>query len=76
MQREKDTLEKRVTDPKSLNLQLDTNLRRQQNKHTHQIEKLATSRQLTDRTSQEREKKENKKNTGNERNKQKNIVCM
>ena len=76
MQKEKDTLEKQVADLKSLNLQLDTNLHRQQNKHAHQIEQLATSRQLTDRTSKERERKENKKNTGNERNKQKNILCM
>ena len=50
-----------MTDLKTLNLHLETNLHRQQNKETQQIEQLAISRQPTNRTDQERERKENKK---------------
>ena len=52
LQEEKDTLEKQVTDLKTLNLHLETNLHRQQNKETRQTEKLAISRQLTNKTDQ------------------------
>ena len=52
LQEEKDTLEKQVTDLKTLNLHLETNLHRQQNKETQQPEKLAISRQLTNKTDQ------------------------
>ena len=67
-----------MTDLKTLNLNLETNLHRQQNKETQQIEQLAISRQPTGRTYQERERKENKKKktTENERDKQKNMLCM
>ena len=61
LQEEKDTLEKQMTDLKTLNLNLETNLHRQQNKETQQTEQLAISRQPTGRTDQERERKENKK---------------
>ena len=46
---------------KSLSLNLETNLHRRRNKETHQTEQLAISRQPTDRTVQEKERKENKK---------------
>ena len=61
LQEEKDTLEKQVIDLKTLNLHLETNLLRQQNKEIHQTEQLAISRQPENRTDQERERKENKK---------------
>ena len=61
MQEEKDTLEKQMTDLKTLNLNLETNLQRKQNKETHQTEQLVISRQSTGRTDQKRERKENKK---------------
>ena len=61
LQEEKDTLEKQMTDLKSLNLNLETNLHRQQNKETQQTEQMAISSQPTGRTDQERERKENKK---------------
>ena len=60
LQEEKDTLEKQVIDLKTLNLHLETNLLRQQNKEIHQTEQLAISRQPENRTDQERERKENK----------------
>ena len=47
---------------KTLNLNLETNLHRQQNKEAQQTEQRATCRKLTDRTDQERERKENRKN--------------
>ena len=61
LQEEKDTLEKQVTDLKTLNLHLQTNLHRLQNKEIQQTEQLAISRQPANRTDQERERKENKK---------------
>ena len=61
MQEEKDTPQKQMSDLKTLNLNLETNLHRQQNKETHQTEQRAISRQPTDRTDQERERKENTK---------------
>ena len=73
---EKNTLEKQVTDLKTLNLYLETNLHRQKNKEIQQTEQLAISRQPTYRTDQERERKENKKNTEIGRNTQKNMLCM
>ena len=60
LQEEKDTLEKQVIDLKTLNLHLETNLLRQQNKEIHQTEQLAISRQPENRTDMERERKENK----------------
>ena len=69
-------MEKQVTDLKSLNLYLETNLHWQQNKEIRQTEQLAISRQPTNRTDQERERKQNKKNTEIGRNKQKNMLCM
>ena len=53
---------------KTLNLNLEINLHRQQNKETQPTEQRAISRQLTYRTDQRKER--NYKNTGNERNKQ------
>ena len=44
LQEEKDTLEKQMTDLKTLNLNIKTNLHRQQNKETQQTEQLAISR--------------------------------
>ena len=76
MQEEKDNLEKQVIFLKTLNLHLETNLHRQQNKEIQQIEQLAKNIQPESRTDQERERKENKKNTGIERSKQKNMLCM
>ena len=73
LQEEKDTLEKQISDLKFLNLNLETNLHRQQNKEIQQTEQRAMSRQPTDSTDQEGKKY---KNTGNERNKQKNMLCM
>ena len=70
LQEEKDTLEKQMSVLKTLNLNLEINLHRQQNKETQPTEQRAISRQLTYRTEQERERKEITKNTGNERNKQ------
>ena len=64
MQEEKDTPQKQMSDLKTLNLNLETNLHRQQNKETHQTEQRAISRQPTDRTYQERERKENTKTQG------------
>ena len=57
-------MEKRISDLKTLNLNLETNLHRQQNKETQQTEQGAISRQPTDRTDQERERKENTKTQG------------
>ena len=57
----KDILEKQMTDLKFLNLHLETNLHRQQNKDIQQTEQLEISRKPTDRTDQERKRKENKK---------------
>ena len=53
-----------MSDLKTLNLNLETNLHRQQNKETQQTEQRATSRQPTDSTDQERERKENTKTHG------------
>ena len=53
LQKEKDTLEKQMTDLKTLHL--ETNLYRKQNEETQHTEELAISRQPTDRT----ERKEN-----------------
>ena len=64
MQEEKDTPQKQMSDLKTLNLNLETNLHRQQNKETQQTEQRATSRQPTDSTDQERERKENTKTQG------------
>ena len=64
MQEEKDTMEKQISDLKTLNLNLETNLQRQQNKETQQTEQGAISRQSTDRTDQERDRKENTKIQG------------
>ena len=50
-----------MTDLKTLNLNLETNLHRQQNKKNQQTKQLAISRQSTGRTDQDRERKENKK---------------
>ena len=61
LQEEKRTLEKQILDLKTLNLKLETNLHRQQNKETQQTKQRAISRQPTDRTDQERERKENRK---------------
>ena len=64
LQEEKDTLEKQMSVLKTLNLNLEINLHRQQNKETQPTEQRAISRQLTYRTEQERERKEITKNTG------------
>ena len=64
LQEEKDTLEKQISDLKTLNLNLETNLHRQQNKEIQQTEQRAISRQPTDSTDQERERKENTKTQG------------
>ena len=64
LQEEKDTLEKQMSDLKTVNLNLETNLHRQQNKETQQTEQRATSRQPIDSTDQERERKENTKIQG------------
>ena len=64
LQEEKDTLEKQISDLKTLNLNLETNLHRQQNKEIQQTEQRAKSRQPTDSTDQERERKENTKTQG------------
>ena len=53
-----------MSDLKTLNLNLETNLHRQQNKKTQQTEQRATSRQPTDSIDQERERKENTKTQG------------
>ena len=75
LQEEKDTLEKQMTDLKTLNLNLETNLHRQQNKETQQTEQLAISRQPTGRTDQERERKENKEQKMKEINKKICYAC-
>ena len=64
LQEEKDTLEKQISDLKTLNLNLETNLHRQQNKEIQQTEQRAISRQPTDSTDQERERKEHTKTQG------------
>ena len=58
LQEEKDTLEKQMSVLKTLNLNLEINLHRQQNKEIQPTEQRAISRQLTYRTDQERERKE------------------
>ena len=50
-----------MSDLKNLNLNLEANLHRQQNKETQQTEQRVISRQPTYRTDQEREEKENRK---------------
>ena len=62
-----------MSDLKTLNLNLETNLHRQQNKETQQTEQRATSRKPTDSADQERERKGNAKTLQgmNERNEQK-----
>ena len=50
-----------MTDLKTLNLHLETNLHRQQNKEIQQTYQLVISGQPENRTDQERERKENKK---------------
>ena len=64
MQEEKDTLKKQISDLKTLNLNLETNLHRQQNKEIQQTEQRTISRHSTDSTDQERERKENTKTQG------------
>ena len=64
LQEEKDTLQKQISDLKTLNLNLETNLHRQQNKEIQQTEQRTKSRQPTDSTDQERERKENTKTQG------------
>ena len=64
MQEEKDTLEKQISELKTLNLNLETNLHRQQNKEIQQTEQRVISRQPTDSTDQKRERKENTKTQG------------
>ena len=64
LQEEKDTLEKQISDLKTLNLSLETNLHRQQNKEIKPTEQRTISRQPTDSTDQERERKENTKTRG------------
>ena len=61
LQEEKNTMEKQMTDPKTLKLHLETNLHRKQNNETQQ------TAQREDRLGKRREKK--LKNTGNERKK-------
>ena len=58
LQEKKDTLEKQMTNLNTLNLLLQTNLHTQQNKEIQQTEQLAVSRQPTNRTYQDRERKE------------------
>ena len=53
-----------MSDLKTLNLNLETNLHRRQNKETQQTEQRATRRQPTDSRDQERERKENTKTQG------------
>ena len=60
-QEEKDTLGKQMSDLKTLNQNLETNIHRHQNKGTQPTEQRATSRQTTDSTDQERDRKENTK---------------
>ena len=50
-----------MSDLKTLNLNLETNLDRKQNKETQQTEQRAISRQPTESTDRERERKENAK---------------
>ena len=76
MQKEKDTLEKQISDLKTLNLNLETNLHRQQNKEIEQTEQRAISRQLTESTDPERERKENTKTQGMKEINKKNMLCM
>ena len=65
-----------MSDLKTLNLNLETNLHRRQNKETQQTEQRATRRQPTDSTGQERERKENTKTQGmKEINKKICYVC-
>ena len=59
LQEDKNALDKQVTDLKTLNVHLEINWHRQQNKETQQTEQLAVSRQPTNRTDQETERKEN-----------------
>ena len=61
LQEEKDTLEEQMADLRILNLNIETNLHRKQNKETQQAEQLGISTQPTGKTDQEREMKENKK---------------
>ena len=61
LQEEKDILEKQMSDLKTLNLNLETNLHRQQDKETQQTDRRAINRQPTDRTEQEKERKEKTK---------------
>ena len=65
-----------MTDLKTLNLNLETNLHRQQNKEIQQTEQLAISRQPTDTTGQERERKENKKTQEMKEINKKDVICM
>ena len=60
LEEEKDTMENKNNRSKTLNLHLETNLRKQQNKDTQLTEQLAISRKPTDRTDQDRERKEDK----------------
>ena len=76
LQEEKDNLEKQISDLKNLNLNLETNLHRQQNKEIQQTEQRAISRQPTDCTDQERERKENTKTQGMKEINKKNMLCM
>ena len=61
LQEQKDTLDKQMSDLKILNLNLEINLCRQQNKETQQTEKGTINRQPTYRADQESERKENTK---------------
>ena len=60
LQEEKDTMENKNNRSKTLNLHLETNLHKQQNKDTQWTEQLAIIRKPTDRTDQDRERKEDK----------------
>ena len=68
LQEEKDTMENKNNRSKTPNLHLETNLHKQQNKDTQWTEQLAISRKPTDRTDQDRERKEDK-------NKQTKKIC-
>ena len=60
LEEEKDTMENKNNKSKTLNLHLETNLHKQQNKDTQWTEQLAIIRKPTDRTDQDRERKEDK----------------
>ena len=60
LQEEKDTMENKNNRSKTLNLHLEANLHKQQDKDTQWTEQLAISRKPTDRTDQDRERKEDK----------------